>query len=371
MKMIRVIEAAFVLALAALPAVSCDKFRDTENVTNTRARGTLTVQLSFPDGMKPSTRVDAYTDTEDSELTVSSISVLIYGYSETKQSYVLENCLHPDSFGAPLTAQLLPGDKKVGVIVSEDSASPAAGLAAYADFEAYRYDIRAFESSAAGYFQMAGEAACTVTAGGKTTCGIAVSHICARVTLAQVTNATSSSITLKRAFLSNVARYYTASDGDATPAADFLNIQGRSDRNQSHIIDGSTCQAAMKGWTYSDGIAQTLSAGGSATGRTFFYCYPNRSTAAPDGYTSTYGGECTTLVVVASVGGTDYYYPIVLDPDEMGQTCSVERNKAYTIALTITGPGSDDPNKPVTKSAASFTVSIADWSAGPVYDQSI
>lgn len=374
MKMKRLIGLFLLPGLAALLlAVSCEKFRQAEDVTDTRGTGTLTLKLNFPDRTDPATRLDDYTDTESGELNVGITWVLVYGYSAARQDWVLESCL--SSFyglSEQLTAQLTPGNKKIGVVVSPSYDVTAADFATYSDFSYFQYDIREFEGTGNNYFQMQGEGDCTITAGQTTSCEIEVSHVCARVTLACVRNATSSDIIVKRAWLSNVARYYNAINGDTTPASDFLNIQGRSDRTQSHIILGSACGAAMKVWTYSDDFYQTLSAGGEISERTFFYCYQNESTNAPDGYTSSYDGEYTTLVVVASVGGTDYYYPIVFDPAEMtGATYSIERNKAYTVGLTIAGPGSDDPNNPVTKVAASFTVDIADWGAGPVYDQRI
>jgi hypothetical protein len=71
------------------------------------------------------------------------------------------------------------------------------------------------------------------------------------------------------------------------------------------------------------------------------------------------------LTVVATVDGKIQYYPVVLD------SAVLERNKTYTVGLTITGPGSDDPNKPVEKGSVNITLTVAGWVAGATYDETI
>ena len=50
---------------------------------------------------------------------------------------------------------------------------------------------------------------------------------------------------------------------------------------------------------------------------------------------------------------------------------SLERNKAYTVALTIRNLGSDDPDKPVEKGTVSVSISVAGWETGTSYDETI
>jgi len=70
-------------------------------------------------------------------------------------------------------------------------------------------------------------------------------------------------------------------------------------------------------------------------------------------------------VVAATIEGKLYYYPVVLN------NSTIERNTTYTVALTITSLGSDDPNKPVDKGSADITVSVDGWKAGATYDETI
>ena len=75
------------------------------------------------------------------------------------------------------------------------------------------------------------------------------------------------------------------------------------------------------------------------------------------------GATKTRLVVEADIAGRTYYYPVTMT--------SLERNKAYTVALTIRNLGSDDPDKPVEKGSVSVSISVAGWETGTSYDETI
>lgn len=63
----------------------------------------------------------------------------------------------------------------------------------------------------------------------------------------------------------------------------------------------------------------------------------------------------TRLVIEASLGNTDYYYPVDL-PETMSPNCSYEISD-----LVISRPGSDDPDEPVSSGALSFSLAITPW----------
>jgi len=91
----------------------------------------------------------------------------------------------------------------------------------------------------------------------------------------------------------------------------------------------------------------------------YFYCYPNPTTT--DSSAETWSPRFTRLVVEATVGTGHYYYPINIK----GATSGLMNNTLYKITrLTITGPGSDSPDKPISKGGASFTFQVADWNSG-------
>lgn len=74
----------------------------------------------------------------------------------------------------------------------------------------------------------------------------------------------------------------------------------------------------------------------------FLYCYPDRSEESP-----------TYLVVAARLDDVRYYYPVRLPV--------LESNKRYDISLSVTRPGSQSPEVPVTKENAEISVEVSDW----------
>ena len=168
-------------------------------------------------------------------------------------------------------------------------------------------------------------------------------------------------------FLSNVVGNQNIA-GTAS-ASTWYNKDGRADestRNTAHIIDGSTYHASCEALTYK-GVDQNVTVGSSYSPAVplLFYSFPNSSTVAPAGFASTFSAKRSVLTVVATVDGQLQYYPVVLD------NATLERNKTYTVGLTSTGSGSDDPDKPVDKGSISVTLTVSGGAAGAVYDETI
>ena len=88
-----------------------------------------------------------------------------------------------------------------------------------------------------------------------------------------------------------------------------------------------------------------------------FFCYPNPTT--DDSSAATWCARHTRLVVQTTLGDNTYYYPITLPV--------LEYNKSYEIEnLTITRPGSDDPDVPVTFKDCTFDINIKPWTVVPI-----
>ena len=217
---------------------------------------------------------------------------------------------------------------------------------------------------------MAGSSTATVSSGSSASCAITVSRLAARVALTSVVNNLPSSygaITINRVFLSNVVGNQNIAGSAAVST--WYNKEGRADestRNTAHIIDGSTYKASCESLTYRN-VGNSVSNGSSLTPSTpyLFYSYANSATTAPNGFSSSFAAQRSVLVVVATVSGTTYYYPVVLDD------AVIARNTAYTVGLTITGLGSDDPNKPVSKGNLTASVTVSGWATGATYDETI
>ena len=89
-----------------------------------------------------------------------------------------------------------------------------------------------------------------------------------------------------------------------------------------------------------------------------YYAYPNDS---EDSTKDEWCPRRTRLVLKTTLGGKVYYYPITLP--------ELEPNKSYEIEnLTITRPGSDNPDIPVTFQDATFEINVLPWSVVPVTD---
>lgn len=79
-----------------------------------------------------------------------------------------------------------------------------------------------------------------------------------------------------------------------------------------------------------------------------FYCMPN---PISDGAK---GSGVTRLVLAFSVGGNTDYYPIDIP--------SMESNRWYCIdSVSLLGPGSSDPDTPVSRTELSFTIEVTPW----------
>ena len=144
------------------------------------------------------------------------------------------------------------------------------------------------------------------------------------------------------------------------------NKMGRKDgaTASSQIIDGSSYLASCPTLTFKS-ISSSVANGSSLTPSTpyLLYCYPNSTSTDAEGWSSSFTARKTRLVVTATISGTKYYYPIVID--------ALTRNTAYTVELTITGLGSTDPDKPVVKGSINASVTVQGWSAGAVYEETI
>ncbi len=236
--------------------------------------------------------------------------------------------------------------------------------------QATAVDLSANSTTASTGFVMAGSSTVSVTNGGTASCAITVSRLVSRVALSTVVNKLPQSygaITVDRVFLSNVVGNQNLAGNAA--ASTWYNKNGRADestRNTAHIIDGSTYKASCETLTYK-GVSQSVANGAAHTPSTpyLFYSFPNSSTAAPSGFQSTFAAQRSVLTVVATISGKTYYYPVVLD------NATLERNKSYTVGLTITGLGSEDPNKPVEKGSLSASITVSGWTAGANYDETI
>ena len=348
---------SFILAGLTIAFAACSKQQTAPDEAATC--GTISVSVAPQDGIQTKA-VTAYTTAQTYETQVNSVQVFVFGADGKINFY--------KNLGTQLSGSVstTSGTKTVYAVVNGPDLS---GVATISALEATAIDLSANSTTASKGFVMAGKGSCTVSAG-TVSCAVAVSRLAARVALRSVINKlpeSYGSLKVERVFLSNVAGNQNL--GGSATVSTWYNKEGRKDESplvQSHIIDGSADTASGPERTFR-AVGSTGANGGTLEPSTpfLFYGYANSSTAAPRGFSASFSPQRSVLVVAATIDGRLYYYPVVLD------NATIERNTTYTVGLTVTSLGSDDPNKPVDKGSADITVSVDGWKAGATYDETI
>lgn len=107
-----------------------------------------------------------------------------------------------------------------------------------------------------------------------------------------------------------------------------------------------------------DSVGTEIIDGGNYATEHRFYAYPNDSEDSAD---EIWAPRRTRLVLKTTLGDNVYYYPITLP--------ELEPNKSYEIEnITITRPGSANPDEPVTFEDCTFDINIQPWTVVPVTD---
>jgi hypothetical protein len=205
-----------------------------------------------------------------------------------------------------------------------------------------------------GSMVMTGEVEAVLQDGGSI--AIPVTRIISKVMIKKITSAFTSSnnaskeFRVKSIYLLNVA-------GDNTYAATseptiWYNklMEGRND---------PSCQSFQ---LLADPVNATIPYRSSYTKSHSFYCYPNL--ISDESFESTWSPRHTMLVIDASLGGEQTYYPIELPV--------IGRNKCIIIEeLVITKKGSDYPYVPVRDGSCTVTVQVVQWDVILDYTETI
>ncbi len=345
----------FIMTAIAAIACSCEPEKDCLPCQEEKT-ATLNVSLDFEDDNH--TKATSYVTSQTYETAVNNVQVLVFDSTGALNAYV-----DADKSVTGITINTTAGSKTVWAVVNGpdlSSVTTVSGLSAMA------IDLGDNSTTASAGFVMAGSTTCTVSSS-TATASISVRRFVARVALAKVSNSlpdSYGSLTVNSVALINVVGNQNLA-GAAIPST-WYNKMGRKDgaTASSQIIDGSSYLASCPTLTFRS-ISSSVANGSSLTPSTpyLLYCYPNSTSTDAEGWSSSFTARKTRLVVTATISGTKYYYPIVID--------APTRNTAYTVELTITGLGSTDPDKPVVKGSINASVSVQGWSAGAVYEETI
>ena len=185
----------------------------------------------------------------------------------------------------------------------------------------------------------------------------------ARVRLVSVKNELPSSLgglTVKNVMLINGFSSWTM--GISGNPIGPVNPAGRKGGTGDIIATAANADYADYSFKEVPSSDHTLANGAAAKSYNYnFYSFPNPVTSDVTGAKAT-GGKAR-LVVTATFNNKTYYYPVTLD--------KLERNKSYEVQLTISGAGSDDPNRPVEKGSMSVSIAVKGWVSGADYTETI
>ena len=345
----------FIMAAIAAIVCSCEPEKDCLPCQEKKT-ATLNVSLDFEDDTH--TKATSYVTSQTYETTVNNVQILVFDSTGALNAYV-----DADKSVAGITINTTAGSKTVWAVVNGPDLSLVTTAAV---LSSKAIDLGDNSTTASAGFVMAGSTTCTVSSS-TTTAIITVNRFVSRVALAKVTNSlpdSYGSLTVNNVTLTNVVGNQNLA-GAATPSI-WYNKMGRKDgaTASSQIIDGSSYLASCPTLTFKS-ISSSVANGSSLTPSTpyLLYCYPNSTTTDATGWASSFTARKTRLVVTATISGTKYYYPVVID--------TPQRNTAYTVELTITGLGSTDPDKPIQKGTISAIVSVQGWASGAVYEETI
>ena len=346
----------FIMAAIAAMACSCDKNSDCEPCQEAQTKATLNVSLDFED--EPQTRATSYVTAQTYETKVNDVQVLVFDSTGALNAYV-----DADTKTSGISISTTAGSKTVWAVVNGPNLSSITTLSA---LQSTAVDLGANSTTETTGFVMAGSTTCTVGSSAATA-SVAVKRLVARVALQKINNSLPASygaLTVNNVTLINVVGNQNLA-GSASISTWYNKMGRKKDATATgQIIDGSTYVAEIPTLTFKS-VGTSVANGGSLTPTTpyLFYCYPNSTSTDATGWSSSFTARKTRLVVAATIGGTKYYYPVVID--------TPARNTAYTVELTITGLGSTDPDKPVQKGSITASVTVEGWASGAVYNETI
>lgn len=302
----------------------------------------------------------------DGEKAINSLWIFVFDENGTLD--ISKECNSSEISAKSASVQVKVGQKTVWAIanLTGDPLEACKAATSLTAFEAVSFGLA---SNSPTSMVMAGSYAPNVTTG-TTPCPIELGRRVGRIALGSVKNSLNAAlgnITLKGAYLGNVVGTGTVS-GAAASTVEWLNRYGTADGIAGHYPFSGSYLAQCPSLTscavtdvVANGTTKTYPM--NASGK-YLYAGPNASSLDIDGFQSTFTPTYTAMILIATINGRDYSYPIQLDN-------LVENNKNYVVNITIKGLGNrfpeDDVFKPIVKGSVSATVSVSDWVDGPDY----
>ena len=350
--------------LLALPA--CNEVQPSD------PSGTLSVVIV--DGDAPATKASD-TSERTYERKINNLQIFVFDsgtlYRYERIDRNLNSFPYTKDFGS-----VKAGNYSVWVVANADDLGDVASEEELAETCIFLTDCGLTDAEG---FVMADSGSVTVSNGSTATAAVSLTRFASRVRLVSVTNevpeaySDAGAVTVQGVFLINaLGTWNLAGSGSAS---EWVNLGGRDQGAASSSDPGDYISSSgqVNPYEYVDHVYrdETVRITNGST-QTFsnccLYSFPNDLSGDHTGNTATNSsGALTRLVVMVTVNGEDWWYPVTLYKNGSG----LERNTSYDVRLTLRGTGSTDPNEPVGKGDLTAVVSVTSWEAGAEYDETI
>lgn len=257
-----------------------------------------------------------------------------------------------------LTLETTTGPKLICIIVNSNI-STYAGITT---LDAFRSLTTRLQDETLGDFTMYGESSQTL--GVTTSVSISVTRLISRICVTSIKTDFADnpyvgmSLTNCRLYLVNAHGEKHVYNGGSPTEATILNPGG---------LVGEHVNSTLEAGLLMDNITEAIGDNGYSTAH-YLYCFANETSDI---------ASSTKLVLQADLDGVTYYYPIPVNQDGYGHVddgngntyFGVRGNSIYSYGITVTRPGSLDPDTPVVPGTLELSISTAEWNVIPHFDK--
>lgn len=361
-----------IASMAVLTIAGCSKIKEAGvQCQPASEKCELTVNYA---GNIPGTRVTGQTSAN--EASIQNVQIFVFRGGTDQDAGTVDACVSA-GFGTPLnynasstpysglTLTCTVGLREIWAVVNGSADYTADG--SVGSKAALLSKITNLNENTPSKLFMIGSASAALNPG-KANVDVLVKRVCASVILRSVKNdmeakiyRAGGSFKIGNVYLVNVpARtdYALTTAPSSLGTSDwYAKMKCETDASKTALISDSRTPAAVEYGTTSN-IVHT------------FYSYPNNCAPSTN---ESWSARATRLVIEAQYyDGSAWhkcYYPVTLYNAATGK--GLERNKQYTVDLTIKRPGSSSPDVPVQFDSVTGSITVAAWDAGDSYTEII
>ncbi|HIZ86306.1 MAG TPA: hypothetical protein IAC04_07430 [Candidatus Coprenecus stercoravium] len=344
---------ARVLSLLTLTAglSACETVECPDCLDNAGAPASLTLSIN------PAATKSTEIPSEETDNAVGTVDVFVFNTpgASVQGHGELDTYRRFENSSEPIEIQTTTGAKKICVVVNSKSGD----LTSVTSLSQLQQAVTRLQDETFGNLTMYGEKDVTLSA--ENTVDITVSRFISRITVSSIktkfngTPYEGVALTNTKLYLINAHGDKILFNGGATTVPTVLNA------GTLNTDDVEGC--AQSGLLYDEISAQILDEGYSTSHH--LYTYANETNDIE---------TCTKLVMETEINGSKYYYPIPVNQEGYGYTSEnghygIKRNTVYSFGITISRPGSLDPDEPVETGAVEISINVEDWAETPSFEK--